>query len=84
MLTLLEDHFENESLLLANHVIAAVFWDVRGTLGLKHVKQWIVIQRPMQTQSNSIIDQSGRKKNGLPRDCLDAALELLEENGVYP
>ncbi|MNG42210.1 hypothetical protein D3C84_1319430 [compost metagenome] len=33
MLTLLEDHFEGESR-LANHVIAAVLWDVRGTLGL--------------------------------------------------
>lgn len=62
VLTLLEDHFENESSRLANHVIAAVFWDVRGALGLKHLKQWIVIQRPMQTQSNSIIDQSGRKR----------------------
>ena len=34
VLTLLEDHFENESPRLANHVIAAVLWDVRGTLGL--------------------------------------------------
>ncbi|MFI8647524.1 hypothetical protein ACIGJK_22370 [Pseudomonas iridis] len=34
VLTLLEDHFENESSRLANHVIAAVLWDVRGTLGL--------------------------------------------------
>ncbi|MDM8193829.1 hypothetical protein EVS84_03620 [Pseudomonas koreensis] len=34
VLTLLEDHFENESTRLANHVIAAVLWDVRGTLGL--------------------------------------------------
>ncbi|WP_339545456.1 hypothetical protein [Pseudomonas sp. RA_35y_Pfl2_P32] len=33
VLTLLEDHFEGESR-LANHVIAAVLWDVRGTLGL--------------------------------------------------
>lgn len=33
VLTLLEDHFEGESR-LANHVIAAVIWDVRGTLGL--------------------------------------------------
>lgn len=33
ILTLLEDHFEGESR-LANHVIAAVLWDVRGTLGL--------------------------------------------------
>ena len=38
----------------------------------------------MQTQSNPIIDQSGRKKNCLPRGCLDAALELLEENGAPP
>lgn len=34
VLTLLEDHFECESSRLANHVIAAVLWDVRGTLGL--------------------------------------------------
>lgn len=34
VLTLLEDHFENEYSRLANHVIAAVLWDVRGTLGL--------------------------------------------------
>lgn len=34
VLTLLEDHFESESSRLANHVIAAVIWDVRGTLGL--------------------------------------------------
>jgi hypothetical protein len=34
VLTLLEDHFDNESPRLANHVIAAVLWDVRGTLGL--------------------------------------------------
>ncbi|MBX8472103.1 hypothetical protein K5E37_23960 [Pseudomonas sp. RIT778] len=34
VLTLLEDHFENESSRLANHIIAAVLWDVRGTLGL--------------------------------------------------
>ncbi|MBK5342269.1 hypothetical protein JFU48_12860 [Pseudomonas sp. TH49] len=34
VLTLLEDHFENESSRLANHVISAVLWDVRGTLGL--------------------------------------------------
>jgi len=34
VLTLLEDHFENDSSRLANHVIAAVLWDVRGTLGL--------------------------------------------------
>ncbi|WP_122697969.1 hypothetical protein, partial [Pseudomonas viridiflava] len=34
VLTLLEDHFKNESSRLANHVIAAVLWDVRGTLGL--------------------------------------------------
>lgn len=33
MLTLLEDHFEGESR-LSNRVIAAVIWDVRGTLGL--------------------------------------------------
>jgi hypothetical protein len=33
---LLEDHFESESdrPRLANHVLAAVIWDVRGTLGL--------------------------------------------------
>ena len=34
VLTLLEEHFENESSRLANHVIAAVLWDVRDTLGL--------------------------------------------------
>jgi hypothetical protein len=34
VLTLLEDHFDGESSRLANHVIAAVLWDVRGTLGL--------------------------------------------------
>ncbi|WP_223450878.1 MULTISPECIES: hypothetical protein [unclassified Pseudomonas] len=36
VLTLLEDHFESESdrPRLANHVLAAVIWDVRGTLGL--------------------------------------------------
>ncbi|MNF08245.1 hypothetical protein D3C80_2086130 [compost metagenome] len=34
MLALLEDHFESESSRLANHIIAAVLWDVRGTLGL--------------------------------------------------
>ena len=34
VLMLLEDHFESESSRLANHVIAAVLWDVRGTLGL--------------------------------------------------
>lgn len=34
VLTLLEDHFDSESPRLANHVIAAVLWDVRGTLGL--------------------------------------------------
>ncbi|WP_416758168.1 hypothetical protein ACMGGD_03675 [Pseudomonas sp. BNK-6] len=34
VLTLLEDHFESESSRLANHVIAAILWDVRGTLGL--------------------------------------------------
>jgi len=34
VLTLLEDHFDSESSRLANHVIAAVLWDVRGTLGL--------------------------------------------------
>ena len=34
VLTLLEDHFESESSRLANHIIAAVLWDVRGTLGL--------------------------------------------------
>ncbi|THF35905.1 hypothetical protein PS925_05384 [Pseudomonas fluorescens] len=34
VLTLLEEHFENDSSRLANHVIAAVLWDVRGTLGL--------------------------------------------------
>lgn len=33
VLTLLEDHFEGESR-LSNRVIAAVIWDVRGTLGL--------------------------------------------------
>ena len=34
VLTLLEEHFESNSSRLANHVIAAVLWDVRGTLGL--------------------------------------------------
>ncbi|NSX10099.1 hypothetical protein HTX81_16060 [Pseudomonas lini] len=34
VLTLLEDHFDSESPRLANHVIAAILWDVRGTLGL--------------------------------------------------
>lgn len=36
VLTLLEDHFESEGdrPRLANHVLAAVIWDVRGTLGL--------------------------------------------------
>lgn len=34
VLTLLEEHFESDSSRLANHVIAAVLWDVRGTLGL--------------------------------------------------
>lgn len=36
VLMLLEDHFESESdrPRLANHVLAAVIWDVRGTLGL--------------------------------------------------
>lgn len=34
VLMLLEDHFESETSRLANHVIAAVLWDVRGTLGL--------------------------------------------------
>ncbi len=36
VLTLLEDHFESESERprLANHILAAVIWDVRGTLGL--------------------------------------------------
>ncbi|MDN3221986.1 hypothetical protein [Pseudomonas nunensis] len=36
VLTLLEDHFESDSdrPRLANHVLAAVIWDVRGTLGL--------------------------------------------------
>ncbi|WP_339434241.1 hypothetical protein [Pseudomonas sp. EA_65y_Pfl2_P78] len=34
VLTLLEEHFENDSSRLSNHVIAAVLWDVRGTLGL--------------------------------------------------
>lgn len=34
VLALLEDQFEAESPRLANHVIAAVLWDVRGTLGL--------------------------------------------------
>ena len=34
VLTLLEDHFDSDKPLLANHVLAAVIWDVRGTLGL--------------------------------------------------
>ena len=52
MLTLLEDHFENESSRLASDVIGAVLWDVLGTLGLKHLEhlehleQWIVIPAP--------------------------------------
>ncbi|KWT07496.1 MULTISPECIES: hypothetical protein [Pseudomonas syringae group] len=34
VLLLLEDQFENDGPSLANHVIAAALWDVRGTLGL--------------------------------------------------
>ncbi|WP_339546802.1 hypothetical protein [Pseudomonas sp. RA_35y_Pfl2_P32] len=34
VLTLLEDHFDSDKPRLANHVLAAVIWDVRGTLGL--------------------------------------------------
>ncbi|SDS84584.1 hypothetical protein [Pseudomonas prosekii] len=36
VLILLEDHFESASdrPRLANHILAAVIWDVRGTLGL--------------------------------------------------
>ncbi|MNC79295.1 hypothetical protein D3C75_1317340 [compost metagenome] len=34
MLTLLEDHFDSDKPRLANHVLASVIWDVRGTLGL--------------------------------------------------
>jgi hypothetical protein len=34
VLTLLEDHFDGDKPRLANHVLAAVIWDVRGTLGL--------------------------------------------------
>ena len=34
VLTLLEDHFEGDTPRLANHIIASVLWDVRGTLGL--------------------------------------------------
>jgi hypothetical protein len=34
VLLLLEDHFECERPRLADHVIAAALWDVRGTLGL--------------------------------------------------
>jgi len=34
VLTLLEDHFDSDQPRLANHVLASVIWDVRGTLGL--------------------------------------------------
>ncbi|MCF5801298.1 hypothetical protein [Pseudomonas tremae] len=34
VLLLLEDQFENDGPSLANHIIAAALWDVRGTLGL--------------------------------------------------
>ena len=34
VLLLLEDQFECDGPRLANHVIAAALWDVRGTLGL--------------------------------------------------
>ncbi|MGW8462858.1 hypothetical protein [Pseudomonas sp. CLCA07] len=34
VLLLLEDQFESDGPHLANHVIAAALWDVRGTLGL--------------------------------------------------
>jgi hypothetical protein len=34
VLLLLEDQFDCDSPRLANHVIAAALWDVRGTLGL--------------------------------------------------
>ena len=34
VLLLLEDQFECDGPHLANHVIAAALWDVRGTLGL--------------------------------------------------
>ena len=34
VLTLLEDHFGSDKPRLANHVLASVIWDVRGTLGL--------------------------------------------------
>lgn len=34
VLTLLEHHFENDQPCLSGHVIAAIIWDVRGTLGL--------------------------------------------------
>jgi hypothetical protein len=34
VLTLLEDHFDSDKPRLANHVLASVIWDVRGTLGL--------------------------------------------------
>ncbi|MDX9665081.1 hypothetical protein QMK50_08860 [Pseudomonas sp. P5_152] len=34
VLTLLEDHFDDDKPRLSNHVLASVIWDVRGTLGL--------------------------------------------------
>ncbi|MNE43586.1 hypothetical protein D3C80_1377700 [compost metagenome] len=34
MLLLPDDQFERDGPRLANHVIAAALWDVRGTLGL--------------------------------------------------
>ncbi|WP_313050449.1 hypothetical protein [Pseudomonas soli] len=34
VLLLLEDQFECDTPRLANHIIAAALWDVRGTLGL--------------------------------------------------
>jgi hypothetical protein len=34
VLTLLEDHFDSDKPRLANHILASVIWDVRGTLGL--------------------------------------------------
>ncbi|MNP87164.1 hypothetical protein D3C76_1878760 [compost metagenome] len=34
VLLLLEDQFDCDGPRLANHVIAAALWDVRGTLGL--------------------------------------------------
>ncbi|PCR98014.1 hypothetical protein CP336_05400 [Pseudomonas fluorescens] len=34
VLALLEDHFDDDKPRLAGHILSAVIWDVRGTLGL--------------------------------------------------